>query len=322
MDNPLILILFILGGFVLLTGGAHVLVKGATGLAVKLKVPHLVIGLTVVAFGTSAPELLVNVVAAARGSSQIAITNVLGSNSMNTFVILGLSMLFFKLSVGPSTIRFEIPMSLLAALAVLLLGTVLTIGQAQEISKVEGILLLVCFVGFIGYTVRLAGKGGLDDAPKEDYKPMAYGKSSAYIVVGLLALIVGAEFVVRNAVKVATAWGVAESVIGVTIVALGTSLPELATSVVAAYKKNPDIAIGNIVGSNILNVFFILGTSAVIRPLPSYPNLVVDALVAALGSLLLLIFLMTGKKKILHSGHGIILLVVYAAYLAWIISTV
>ena len=322
MDNPLILILFILGGFVLLTGGAHVLVKGATGLAVKLKVPHLVIGLTVVAFGTSAPELLVNVVAAARGSSQIAITNVLGSNSINTFVILGLSMLFFKLSVRSSTIRFEIPMSFLAAIAVLLLGAVLTIGQAQEISKVEGGLLLVCFVGFIGYTVRLAGKGGLDDAPKEDYKPMAYGKSSAYIVVGLLALIVGAEFVVRNAVKVATAWGVAESVIGVTIVALGTSLPELATSVVAAYKKNPDIAIGNIVGSNILNVFFILGTSAVIRPLPSYPNLVVDALVAALGSLLLLLFLMTGKKKILHSGHGIILLVVYAAYLAWIISTV
>ncbi len=322
MDNPLILILFIFGGFVLLTGGAHVLVKGATGLAAKLKVPHLVIGLTVVAFGTSAPELLVNVVASVKGSSQIAITNVLGSNSINTFVILGLSMLFFKLSVRPSTIRFEIPMSFLAALAVLFLGTVLTIGRAQEISKVEGILLLVCFVGFIGYTVRLAGKGGLDDASKEDYKPMAYGKSSAYIVVGLLALIVGAEFVVRNAVKVATAWGVAESVIGVTIVALGTSLPELATSVVAAYKKTPDIAIGNIVGSNIFNVFFILGTSAVIRPLPSYPNLVVDALVAALGSLLLLIFLMTGKKKILHSGHGIILLVVYAAYLAWIISTV
>lgn len=321
MDNPLILILFILGGFVLLTGGAHVLVKGATGLAVKLKVPHLVIGLTVVALGTSAPELLVNVVAAARGSSQIAITNVLGSNSINTFVILGLSMLFFKLSVRSSTIRFEIPMSFLAAIAVLLLGAVLTIGQAQEISKVEGGLLLVCFVGFIGYTIRLVGKGGLD-MPQEDYKPMTYGKSSAYVVVGLLALIVGAEFVVRSAVKIATAWGVAESVIGVTIVAFGTSLPELATSVMAAYKKNPDIAIGNIVGSNILNVFFILGTSAVIRPLPSYPNLVVDALVAALGSLLLLLFLMTGKKKILHSGHGIILLVVYAAYLAWIISTV
>jgi len=212
-------------------------------------------------------------------------------------------------------------MSFLAAIAVLLLGAVLTIGQAQEISKVEGGLLLVCFVGFIGYTIRLVGKGGLD-MPQEDYKPMTYGKSSAYVVVGLLALIVGAEFVVRSAVKIATAWGVAESVIGVTIVAFGTSLPELATSVMAAYKKNPDIAIGNIVGSNILNVFFILGTSAVIRPLPSYPNLVVDALVAALGSLLLLLFLMTGKKKILHSGHGIILLVVYAAYLAWIISTV
>ncbi|MFY9116376.1 MAG: sodium:calcium antiporter [Bacteroidales bacterium] len=320
MDSPFLLLLFILAGFALLTGGAHILVNGSTGLAARLKVPDLVIGLTIVAFGTSAPELLVNVVAAIKGNSQIAITNVLGSNSINTFVILGLSALFFKLSAQRSTVRVEIPMSLFAAIAVLILGTVPLFDKAHEISRTDGMLLLLFFMGFIAYTIKLAGQGE-SFLPDADYKPMTYGKSISMIVLGLVALIAGAEFVVRSAVKLATAWGVAESVIGVTIVAFGTSLPELATSIVAASKKNFDIAIGNVVGSNIFNIFFILGMSAVIRPLPSYPNLTADAFMAALGSILILLFLAAGKKKTLNRVHGIMLLFIYAVYLAWIIGT-
>ncbi len=311
--------LLIVVGFVFLTGGANLLVNGASGMAAKMKIPPLVVGLTVVAFGTSAPELLVNVVAAIKGSSQIAITNVLGSNSINTFVILGVSALFYPLVAQKSTVRAEIPLSLFAALSVLVLGTVKFVGKANELSLLDGVFLLVCFAGFIGYTVGLAGKGELP--VPEETKPTTIGKAVFLVVGGLVALGLGAEVVVRSAVRMAAQWGVSESVIGVTIVALGTSLPELATSVVAAIKKEADIAVGNIIGSNIFNVFFVLGLSAVIRPLPAYPNLIADATVAALGSLMVLLFVGLGKKRTLNRRHGIVLLLIYAVYLAWIIYT-
>ena len=312
--------LLIVVGFALLTGGANVLVNGASGLAAKMEISNLVIGLTVVALGTSAPELLVNVVAAINGNSQIAITNVLGSNSVNTLLILGVSALFYPLVAQKSTLRIEIPLSFFAALAVLILGTVQFAGKANEISRLDGVFLLLCFVGFLVYTIRLSRKSELV-VSEEDIKTTTLGKAIFLVIGGLAVLAIGAEMVVRSSVKLALAWGVSESVIGVTIVALGTSLPELATSVVAAIKKNPDIAIGNIIGSNILNVFFVLGLSAVIRPLPAYPNLVADASVAALGSLLVLLFVGFGKKRTLNRWHGMVLLLVYAVYLAWIIST-
>jgi len=312
--------LLIIAGFVLLTGGANFLINGATGLAAKLNISNLVIGLTVVAFGTSAPELVVNVVAAIEGSNEIALTNVLGSNSINTFVILGMSALFYPLLAQRSTIRVEIPLSLFAAVAVLVLGSGMFLSPVKGLSRLDGVFLLLCFTLFIFYIFYL-GKKGKAPVADENYKPMGIVKAVSLVVGGLACLAIGAEMIVRSAVNLAVSWGVSQAVVGVTIVALGTSLPELATSVAAAYKKSSDIAVGNIIGSNIFNVFLVLGVSAVIRPLPMYPNLVADAAVAASGSLLVLIFAGLGKKHTLKRIHGIILLAVYAAYLAWIIGT-
>lgn len=312
--------LLIIAGFVLLTAGANLLIKGAAGLAARLNVSDLVIGLTVVAFGTSMPEMVVNMVAAVRGNTEIAITNVLGSNSFNTYVILGLAALFYPLPAQKSTIRTEIPMSLFAALAVLVLGSGLFFYPVIGLSRTDGVLLMVCFAGFMIYILRLA-KQGKAPLPEEGYVPIPIGKAILFVLAGLAALALGAEMIVRSAIRMATSWGVSEAVVGVTIVALGTSLPELATSVVAAYRKSSDIAVGNIIGSNIFNVFLVLGISSVIRPLPAYGNLVTDAAVAATGSLMLLVFLGTGKKRTLNRTHGILLLLVYAVYLAWIIST-
>jgi len=312
--------LLIIAGFVLLTGGANFLINGATGLAAKLNISNLVIGLTVVAFGTSAPELVVNVVAAIEGSNEIALTNVLGSNSINTFVILGMSALFYPLLAQRSTIRVEIPLSLFAAVAVLVLGSGMFLSPVKGLSRLDGVFLLLCFTLFIFYIFYLSRKGKAPVAD-ENYKPMGIAKAVFLVVGGLACLAIGAEMIVRSAVNLAVSWGVSQAVVGVTIVALGTSLPELATSVAAAYKKSSDIAVGNIIGSNIFNVFLVLGVSAVIRPLPMYPNLVADAAVAASGSLLVLIFAGLGKKHTLKRIHGIILLAVYAAYLAWIIGT-
>ncbi len=312
--------LLIIAGFVLLTGGANILINGATGLAAKFNISNLVIGLTVVAFGTSAPELVVNVVAAIEGSNEIAITNVLGSNSINTFVILGLAALFYPLLAQRSTIRVEIPLSLFAALAVLVLGSGMVLSPVKGLSRLDGFFLLACFVGFLLYIFYL-GKKGKAPVEEEDYKPMGIARAVLFVLGGLAGLGIGAEMIVRSAVNLAVSWGVSQAVVGVTVVALGTSLPELATSVAAAYKKSSDIAVGNILGSNIFNVFLVLGVSAVIRPLPMYPNLMADAAVAALGSLLLLLFVGIGKKHTLNRTHGILLLIVYAAYLSWIIAT-
>ncbi len=312
--------LLIIAGFVLLTVGANILINGATGLAAKFNISNLVIGLTVVAFGTSAPELVVNVVAAIEGSNEIALTNVLGSNSINTFVILGLSALFYPLLAQRSTIRVEIPLSLFAAVVVLVLGSGMFLSPVKGLSRLDGVFLLLCFTLFIIYIFYLGRKGKAPVAD-ENYKPMGIAKAVSLVVGGLACLAIGAEMIVRSAVNLAVSWGVSQAVVGVTIVALGTSLPELATSVAAAYKKSSDIAVGNIIGSNIFNVFLVLGVSAVIRPLPMYPNLVADAAVAASGSLLVLFFAVFGKKHTLKRIHGIILLAVYAAYLAWIIGT-
>ncbi len=312
--------LLIIAGFVLLTVGANILINGATGLAAKFNISNLVIGLTVVAFGTSAPELVVNVVAAIEGSNEIALTNVLGSNSINTFVILGLSALFYPLLAQRSTIRVEIPLSLFAAVVVLVLGSGMFLSPVKGLSRLDGVFLLFCFTLFIIYIFYL-GRVGEAPVADENYKPMGIAKAVSWVVGGLACLAIGAEMIVRSAVNLAVSWGVSQAVVGVTIVALGTSLPELATSVAAAYKKSSDIAVGNIIGSNIFNVFLVLGVSAVIRPLPMYPNLVADAAVAASGSLLVLFFAVFGKKHTLKRIHGIILLAVYAAYLAWIIGT-
>ena len=312
-------------GFALLTISADWLINGASGLAKRLNISDLVIGLTIVAFGTSAPELVVNIVAATEGSSDIALTNILGSNIINTLIILGISATIFPVACKQSTYHIEIPLSALAGLAVLLLGTnffgLLHLGESHNgVSRIDGTILLAIFICFCSYTIY-QGLHNRDKASTESYEAMPIWKAILLIVFGLAGLIIGGELIVSNAVTIAKSWGISEAVIGVTIVALGTSLPELATSAMAAYKKNTDLAIGNVIGSNIFNVFFVLGISATIRPLPSHENIQVDAAMAAGSSLLLLLFIAISRKRNINRIEGIAMLTIYGIYLAWLLTT-
>ena len=308
-------------GFVVLILGADWLVSGASGLAKRLNVPDLVIGLTVVAFGTSAPELMVNLMAAFNNESEIALTNILGSNTINTFIILGISALIYPIKSQKSSRKYEIPWSVFAGLIILVMGTECFgfCGGDAIISRLDGVVLLLIFSLFMYYTLKMAKNN--TENQEEGFLPMKIWKAVLLIAVGLVALVVGGKVIVINAVSIAQALGVSQAVIGVTVVALGTSLPELATSAIAAFKKNPDLAIGNVIGSNIFNVFFVLGISAVIRPLPSYSNLWIDASLAALGSLLLLLFVSTNRHKELKRWQGAFFLVCYGVYLIWLLTS-
>ena len=308
-------------GFVVLILGADWLVSGASGLAKRLNVPDLVIGLTVVAFGTSAPELMVNLMAAFNNESEIALTNILGSNTINTFIILGISALIYPISSQKSSRQYEIPWSMFAGLIILVMGTECfgLCGGDAIISRLDGVVLLLIFSLFMYYTLKMAKNN--TESQDEGFLPMKIWKAVLLIAVGLVALVVGGKVIVINAVSIAQAFGVSQAVIGVTVVALGTSLPELATSAIAAFKKNPDLAIGNVIGSNIFNVFMVLGISAVIRPLPSYSNLWIDASLAALGSLLLLLFVSTNRNKELKRWQGAFFLVCYGVYLVWLLTS-
>lgn len=307
--------LLILVGFVILIVGAHFLVDGASGMAKRFNVSNLVIGLTVVAFGTSAPELVVNLVAALNpGTTDIALTNIIGSNMINTYVILGIAALIYPIVSQKSSRRFDMPLSLMAPIAVLLLVW----GMNGEVNRAGGLILLLFFVWFMTVMVRKAMKH--PEQAEEDFKPMKIWLALIMILGGLGGLIGGAQLIVPSATRIAESWGVSQSVIGLTIIALGTSLPELATSAVAAFKKNSDIALGNVVGSNIFNVFFVLGISAVIRPLPAYTNIYTDLIVTALGSLLILIFVYTNKAHSIKRWGGAILLLIYSAFLYWMIA--
>ena len=319
--NYLLLII----GFALLTISADWLINGASGLAKRLNISDLIIGLTIVAFGTSAPELVVNIVAATEGSSDIALTNILGSNIINTLIILGISATIFPVVCQKSTYHIEIPISALAGLAVLLLGTnffgLLHLGESHNgISRLDGLMLLAVFIIFCTYTIY-QGIRNRDESSNESFEAMPIWKSILLIIIGLVGLVVGGELIVNNAVTIAKSWGISESVIGVTVVALGTSLPELATSAMAALKKNTDLAIGNVIGSNIFNVFFVLGLSSIINPLSSYENIQVDAAMATGSSLLLLIFIIISRKRSINRIEGITMLAIYGAYLAWLLTT-
>ena len=336
-------VLMIIVGFVALVYGADWLVDGASGLAKKYGVSDLVIGLTIVAFGTSMPEFVVNMVAVSQHNSEIAITNILGSNIINVFIILGCSALIYPIVSTRQSIRFDIPWSLLAALLVLFFATynspswihvenlfdmhihnasLSNLGYFQWggdnhgfISGIGGCILLLFFILFLWHSFRNAKNN--TTALEEDYKPMKLYKALLLICVGLLALVIGGELIVKSATSIARQLGVSDAIIGLTIVALGTSLPELATSCIAAYKKNSDIALGNVIGSNIFNIFFILGMSAVIYPLPGYNGLELDALMAALASALVMLCVCTNKKHQIKRWHGALLILVYAGYLTY-----
>lgn len=296
-------------GFVLLIYGADWLVAGASGVAKRFQVSNLVIGLTVVAMGTSMPEFVVNMVSVNDGTTDLAITNILGSNILNVFLILGSTALLCPICSQATSRKVDIPLASLAGIMVLLFGIF-----SDGIMRWGGILLLIIFVLYMAYTLRHA-KDYTDE--NDDIQPMNIGKAIALILLGLVGLVVGGEMIVKSAVHIATAAGVSESIIGLTIVALGTSLPELATSLMAAAKKNSDIALGNVIGSNIFNVFMILGCSATIAPLPAYKGFVLDSVMAAFGCLLVWLFVMTNKKHEIRWWHGAILLLIYVVYMGY-----
>lgn len=315
-------IIFIIVGFVALVKGADWLVDGASSVAKRFGISDLVIGLTVVAFGTSMPEFVVNMVSVAEGSTDLAITNILGSNIINTLVILGLTALVYPVVSQKRSRDFDIPMSIIAGVLVLIfVGVQLPFGETGKgIGRMGGIILLALFAYFLYNTFRHA-KDHPEDATAEAVKEIPVRRAIALILGGFVGLVVGGELIVKSAVDIATRCGVSEAVVGLTVVALGTSLPELATSVIAAFKHNSDIALGNVIGSNIFNVFFVLGTSAAIRPLPAYEGIELDACVAALGSIIVWMAVKTNHERKVQRWAGALLLLVYIGYLAYRLMT-
>ncbi|MFA5128593.1 MAG: calcium/sodium antiporter [Patescibacteria group bacterium] len=311
-------ILFVLG-FIFLIKGADLLVDGASSLAKKFKISSLVIGLTIVAFGTSAPELIVNIIASAKGNTELAIGNILGSNISNIFLILGISAIIFPLAVKKNTTWKEIPLSLLAVLVVGFLANDALIDKKifSALTRIDGLVLLSFFTIFIYYTFGMSRDGGYE--ANEDIKQFSNTKSTLFIIAGLAGLFFGGKWIVDGAVKIATTLDISESLIGLTVVAIGTSLPELATSAIAAYKKQADIAVGNVVGSNIFNIFWILGISSIIRPLPFKTDMNMDIGMVIMASFALFIFMFIGKKHILERWQGIFFLITYISYVTFLV---
>ena len=313
---------FIIVGFVALVKGADWLVDGASAIAKRFGISDLVIGLTVVAFGTSMPEFVVNMVSVAEGSTDLAITNILGSNIINTFVILGLTALVYPIVSQKRSRDFDIPLSIIAGILVLAFVAVeLPFGECGKgIGRMGGIVLLLMFCYFLYNTFRHAKEHPEESVSGDGLAvsgtiPMR--RAIALMLGGFVGLVVGGELIVKSAVDIAVRCGVSEAIIGLTIVALGTSLPELATSVIAAAKHNSDIALGNVFGSNIFNVFFVLATSATVRPLPAYEGIELDALMAALGSIIVWLAVKTNHERKVQRWAGALLLIVYGAYLTY-----
>lgn len=305
-------------GFVLLIKGADWLVDGASSIARKLKISNIVIGLTIVAFGTSAPELIVNIMASIRGNSDIAIGNVVGSNIANILLILGISAIIFPLAVKKGTVYKEIPLSLLAVLALWFMANDILLDGASRnvLSMIDGAIFLLFFIIFLYYTFGISKAEGQEGEVKEHKTAL----SIFFVIIGIVALTVGGNWIVEGAILIAKQLGISEALIGLTIVAIGTSLPELATSAMAAYKKNPDIAMGNVVGSNIFNIFWILGVSALIHPINFSAIMNFDIYFLVFTTALLFTVMFIGKKHILERWQGVLFILIYVAYIVYLIA--
>jgi cation:H+ antiporter len=305
-------------GFAVIIKGADFLVDGSSSIARRFRVSELVIGLTVVAFGTSTPELFVNIVASLKGNSEIAIGNILGSNIANILLILGISSIICPLSVTKGTVWKEIPFSLLAAIVLGMMANDQFIDKngISLLTRIDGLVLLSFFIIFLYYSFSIAKEieGIETHVPLKEH---GLAKSVLLVVLGLGGLCFGGDWIVEGAVDLALKLGISQSVVGLTIVAVGTSLPELATSAVAAHRGKPDIAVGNVVGSNIFNIFFVLGVSAVIKPIPFNSRSNIDIGVVILASLLLFTFMFTGQKRSIDRWEGVVSLMLYGAYLVF-----
>lgn len=314
-------LLFLIGGLLLILAGANGLTDGAASVAKRFQIPSIVIGLTIVAFGTSAPELTVSVSSALKGSADIAIGNVVGSNVFNTLMIVGCTALFAPIVVTRNTLIKEIPLCILSAVALLVCANDIVLDGDFDnvISTTDGLILLCFFAIFLSYTFAIAKSGNQTEEGEEEIKQLPIWKSSLFIIGGLAGLIIGGNFFVEGASGIARSLGVSESVIGLTLVAGGTSLPELATSIVAALKKNPEIAIGNVIGSNLFNIFFVLGCSASITPLHLMGINNIDLLMLVGASILLwLVGVFFGKRTITRL-EGSLMVLIYVAYTVFLI---
>ena len=313
-------IVLLIGGLLLILVGANALTDGAASVAKRFHISSLVIGLTIVAFGTSAPELTVSVVSALKGSADMAIGNVVGSNIFNTLMIVGCTAAIVPISVTKGTLSKEIPLCILASVVLFICANDVLINKAaaNTISSSDGMLLLCFFLIFLGYTFAIAHNGSSEG--ESEIKDMPVWKSVLFIAGGLAGLVYGGQFFVSGASEIARSLGISESIIGLTLVAGGTSLPELATSVVAALKKNPEMAIGNVIGSNLFNIFFVLGCSATISPLniQGITNLDLGVLIGS--CVLLYIFGWFFKKRTITRVEGIAMIACYIGYTAYLIS--
>lgn len=318
----LLTIILILVGYAILIKGADFLVEGASSSAKQYNISNIAIGLTVVSLGTSTPELVVSLLAALNDQNDASFGNVIGSNNFNLLLILGVSGVIYPLSVLRNTVIYEIPISLLAAMILFLLVNDIPLikGDAARLSRGDSVLMLLFFLAFLFYvyrTMRTISNPGNEP----EIKLHSFKVSLGLILLGIAMLVGGGKLVVDNATTIAQHFGLSEKLIGLTILAAGTSLPELATSAVAAYRKNTDIAIGNVVGSNIFNIFFILGVTGLINPIAYNPALNFDLYVLMLSTVLLMVFMFTLKKRRLDRAESIVFLAVYIGYTIYLIGT-
>lgn len=313
--SVIISVLFLVLGFWGLIKGADMFVDGASQIAAKLKVPLIVIGLTVVAFGTSAPEAAISITSAFQNNAGIAVGNVIGSNIMNILLILGISSVICRLPVKKTTLRYEIPFVILITAVLLLLGVL-----ENNLSRIDGIIFIVLFAVFMIYLIKLSKSGDnslMDDVPEID-ENASVPKMLLFVLLGLAMIVLGSDFTVSGATRIAEVIGIDDRIIGLTVVAFGTSLPELVTCIQAARKNKADIAIGNIIGSNIFNILFVVGISALVSPSPiGFADTFIADSAAAIAAAVLLLLLVLKNKRISRLG-GVIMLACYAGYFTYL----
>lgn len=309
-------ILFLIGGLILILLGANALTDGAASVAKRFKISPIVIGLTIVAFGTSTPELSVSLSSALKGSADISVGNIVGSNIFNTLMIVGCTALFAPIVITRNTLRKEIPLSILSSVVLAICANDIFFDKGSEnvLGVTDGLILLCFFVIFISYAFAIASNNEKNIVPQEEIKLISVWLSVVYIIGGLCALIFGGQWFVDGASGIARGLGVSESVIALTLVAGGTSLPELATSIVAALKKNPEIAVGNAIGSSLFNIFFVLGCTASITPLHLRGVTNFDFLSLIGSGILLWLFGLFFAKRTITRVEGGILILCYLAY--------
>ncbi len=313
--SVIISVLFLVLGFWGLIKGADMFVDGASQIAAKLKVPLIVIGLTVVAFGTSAPEAAISITSAFQNNAGIAVGNVIGSNIMNILLILGIPSVICRLPVKKTTLRYEIPFVILITAVLLLLGVL-----ENNLSRIDGIIFIVLFAVFMIYLIKLSRSGDnslMDDVPEID-ENASVPKMLLFVLLGLAMIVLGSDFTVSGATRIAEVIGIDDRIIGLTVVAFGTSLPELVTCIQAARKNKADIAIGNIIGSNIFNILFVVGISALVSPSPiGFADTFIADSAAAIAAAVLLLLLVLKNKRVSRLG-GVIMLACYAGYFTYL----